>query len=112
MRAVMALRARAMDRMLCRAAGDGHVPVNPQMIGSGFFAGDGFHPSSQGYRARAGELAGPVARAMAPRETVMRCGGAPDGHEAAWLPGLRVLIPQAAPQRRLSSRPGSASGAG
>ena len=66
MRAVMALRARAMDHTLRRAAGDGHVPVNPQMIGSGFFAADGFHPSSQGYRAWAGELAGPVARAVAP----------------------------------------------
>ncbi|HTX83068.1 MAG TPA: hypothetical protein VME44_12845 [Streptosporangiaceae bacterium] len=38
----------AMDHTLRRAAGDGHVPVNPQMIGSGFFAADGFQPSSQG----------------------------------------------------------------
>jgi len=66
MRAVLALRARAMDHTLRRAAGAGHVPVNPQMIGSGFFAEDGFHPSSQGYRAWASELAGPVARALAP----------------------------------------------
>jgi lysophospholipase L1-like esterase len=66
MRAVMALRARAMDHALRRASGDGHVPVNPQMISSGFFAADGFHPSSQGYRAWARELAGPVARAVAP----------------------------------------------
>jgi lysophospholipase L1-like esterase len=65
MRAVLALRARAMDHTLRRAAGDGHVPVNPTMIGSGFFAEDGFHPSSQGYRAWAGELAGPVTRAVA-----------------------------------------------
>jgi lysophospholipase L1-like esterase len=36
------------------------------MIGSGFFAADGFHPSSKGYRAWAGELAGPVSRALAP----------------------------------------------
>lgn len=66
MRAVIALRARAMDRTLRRAAGDGHVPVNPQMIGSGFCAADGFHPSSLGYRVWASELAGPVARAVAP----------------------------------------------
>jgi lysophospholipase L1-like esterase len=66
MRAVMALRARAMDHTLRRAAGDRHVPVNPRMIGSGFFAEDGFHPSSQGYRAWADELAGPVARAVTP----------------------------------------------
>jgi lysophospholipase L1-like esterase len=66
MRAVMALRAQAMDHALRRVAGHGHVPVNPEMIGSGFFAADGFHPSSQGYRAWAAELAGPVARAVAP----------------------------------------------
>jgi lysophospholipase L1-like esterase len=65
-RAVLALRASAMDHALRRVAGDGHVPVNPQMIGSGFFAADGFHPSSKGYRAWAGELAGPVSRALAP----------------------------------------------
>jgi lysophospholipase L1-like esterase len=51
MRAVLALRARAMDHTLRRVAGDRHVPVSPRMIGSGFFAEDGFHPSSQGYRA-------------------------------------------------------------
>jgi lysophospholipase L1-like esterase len=50
---------------LRREAGDRHVPVNPQMIGSDFFAEDGFHPSSQGYRAWAQELAGPAARAAA-----------------------------------------------
>lgn len=66
MRAVMALRARAMDHTLRRVGGDGYVPVNAQMIGGGFFAEDGFHPSSQGYRAWAGQLAGPVSRAVAP----------------------------------------------
>jgi lysophospholipase L1-like esterase len=66
MRAVLALRARAMDHALRRAAGAGHVPVNSRMIASGFFAEDGFHPSSQGYRAWAAELAGPVGRAVAP----------------------------------------------
>jgi lysophospholipase L1-like esterase len=45
-------------------AGDRHVPVDPAMIGDGFFAEDGFHPSSRGYRAWAGALAGPVAREM------------------------------------------------
>jgi lysophospholipase L1-like esterase len=65
MRAVMALRARAMDHVLRRLAGDRHVPVDPQIIGSGFFAEDGFHPSSSGYRAWAGQLAGPVAQAVA-----------------------------------------------
>jgi lysophospholipase L1-like esterase len=64
-RAVMAMRARATHRTLRSAAGDGHVPVSPRMIGSGFFAEDGFHPSSRGYLPWAGELAGPVARAMA-----------------------------------------------
>lgn len=68
MRAVLALRARAMDHTLRRAAGDRHVPVDPRMIGSGFFAEDGFHPSSHGYRAWAGQLAGPVVRALALRQ--------------------------------------------
>jgi lysophospholipase L1-like esterase len=68
MRAAMALRARAMDHVLRQAAGDRHVPVDPAMTGAGFFAEDGFHhPSSRGYRAWAGSLAGPVAREMANR---------------------------------------------
>ncbi len=62
MRAVMALRARAMDHTLERVAGDGYIPVSTQMIGGGFFAEDGFHPSSRGYRVWASELAGPVCR--------------------------------------------------
>lgn len=66
MRAVLALRAHAMDHTLRREAGDRHVPVDPRMIGNGFFAEDGFHPSSQGYRAWARQLAGPVARAVTP----------------------------------------------
>ena len=33
------------------------------MISSGFFAEDGFHPSTSGYRAWAAQLAGPVALA-------------------------------------------------
>jgi lysophospholipase L1-like esterase len=65
MRAVLAVRARAMDHTLHRVAAGRHVPVDPQMIGSGFFAEDGFHPSSQGYRAWADALAGPVALAVA-----------------------------------------------
>ncbi len=65
MRAVMALRAQAMDHTLRRVAAGRHVPVDPQMIGSGFFAADGFHPSSKGYSAWAGALAGPVALAVA-----------------------------------------------
>lgn len=65
MRAVLALRARAMDNVLRQVAADRHVPVDPAMIGEGFFAADGFHPSSRGYRAWAGQLAGPVARAVA-----------------------------------------------
>jgi lysophospholipase L1-like esterase len=64
MRAAMAVRARAMDHVLRQAAGDRHVPVDPAMIGDGFFAEDGFHPSSRGYRAWAGALAGPVTREM------------------------------------------------
>ena len=67
MRAAMAVRARAMDHVLRQAAGGRHVPVDPQMIGDGFFAEDGFHPSSRGYRAWADALAGPVVRAMASR---------------------------------------------
>jgi hypothetical protein len=66
MRAVLALRARAMDHTLRRASRDGYAPVNTQMIGCSFFAEDGFLPSSRGYRAWAGELAGPVSRAAAP----------------------------------------------
>jgi lysophospholipase L1-like esterase len=65
LRAVMSLRASAMDQTLRRVAGRRHVPVNPQMIAGGFFADDGFHPSREGYRIWAGELAGPVVRAMA-----------------------------------------------
>jgi lysophospholipase L1-like esterase len=40
------------------------VPVDPSIIDSGFFAADGFHPSSAGYRAWADVLAGPVAQAV------------------------------------------------
>jgi lysophospholipase L1-like esterase len=65
MRAVMALRARAMDQVLRREAGDQYVPVDPDIIGGDFFAEDGFHPSSQGYRAWADVLAGPVVKAAA-----------------------------------------------
>jgi lysophospholipase L1-like esterase len=61
----VAVRARAMDHTLRRVAAGRHVPVDPQMIGSGFFAEDGFHPSSKGYRAWADALAGPVALAVA-----------------------------------------------
>jgi lysophospholipase L1-like esterase len=66
MRAVMALRATAMDHTLHRLAGPRHERVDPAMIGSGFFADDGFHPSSLGYQAWACTLAGPVASAMPP----------------------------------------------
>lgn len=65
MRAVMAVRARAMDQVLRRAAEDRYVSVNPEMIGGDFFAEDGFHPSSHGYRTWADELAEPVIRAAA-----------------------------------------------
>lgn len=64
MRAVMALRATAMDHALRRLAGRRHVPVDAAMIGDGFFATDGFHPSSHGYHAWAAALAGPAAVAM------------------------------------------------
>ncbi len=64
MRAVLALRAKAMDQVLRRVAGQRYVPVTSQMIRSGFFAEDGFHPSSTGYRGWAAELAGPVVRAV------------------------------------------------
>jgi lysophospholipase L1-like esterase len=68
MRAVMALRAIAMDHTLRRLAGSRHVRADPAIIGPGFFAEDGFHPSGQGYRAWAGELAGPVIAALAARD--------------------------------------------
>jgi lysophospholipase L1-like esterase len=64
MRAVLAVRARAMDLVLHRVAGDRHVRIDPAMIDDGFFAADGFHPSSSGYRAWASQLAGPVAHAV------------------------------------------------
>jgi lysophospholipase L1-like esterase len=64
MRAVMAVRARAMDRVLRQAGHGRHVAMDPTIIGRGFFAADGFHPSSAGYRAWAGVLAGPVAQAV------------------------------------------------
>jgi lysophospholipase L1-like esterase len=64
MRAVMALRATAMDHALRRLAGRRHVPVDAAMIGDGFFATDGFHPSSRGYQAWAAALAGPASAAM------------------------------------------------
>jgi lysophospholipase L1-like esterase len=65
MRAVMSLRASAMDQSLRRVARGRHVPVNPQIIAGGFFSEDGFHPSPDGYSAWAGELLGPVVQAMA-----------------------------------------------
>ncbi len=68
MRAVMALRAIAMDHTLRRLAGSRHVRADPAIIGPGFFAADGFHPSGQGYRAWAGDLAGPVTAALAARD--------------------------------------------
>jgi lysophospholipase L1-like esterase len=64
MRMVLAVRSRAMDRVLRRVSGDRHVPVDAAMIRDGFFAADGFHPSSGGYRAWADRLAGPVAHAV------------------------------------------------
>lgn len=66
-RAVMALRARAMDQVLRRVAADRYVRVDPGLIGDGFFAEDGFHPSTRGYRAWADELAEPVVTAMIKR---------------------------------------------
>jgi lysophospholipase L1-like esterase len=60
----MAVRATAMDRVLRQAGRGRHVPVDPSIIDSGFFAADGFHPSSAGYRAWADVLAGPVAQAV------------------------------------------------
>jgi len=64
MRAVMALRARAMDETLRRAAGARHVAVDSKTIGDGFFAEDGFHPSSSGYGAWADQLTGPLVNAL------------------------------------------------
>jgi lysophospholipase L1-like esterase len=65
MRTVMAVRARAMDRVLRRVAGERYVRVDPAMIRDGFFATDGFHPSISGYCAWADRLAGPVVQAVA-----------------------------------------------
>ena len=67
MRAVMALRATAMDHTLRRLAGTRHVRTDPSIIDGSFFAEDGFHPSGRGYRAWAGDLAGPVSAALATR---------------------------------------------
>jgi lysophospholipase L1-like esterase len=64
MRAVMALRAIAMDHTLRRLAGPGHVRVDPSIIDGAFFAEDGFHPSGRGYQAWADRLAEPVAAAL------------------------------------------------
>jgi len=64
MRSVMAVRAKAMDRVLARVALGRHVPVDPRIIDSGFFATDGFHPSSAGYGAWADQLAAPVAHSI------------------------------------------------
>lgn len=65
MRAVMALRARAMDHSLSRLAGRRHAPVSAALISDGFFATDGFHPSSRGYQAWAEAIAGPATAAIA-----------------------------------------------
>ena len=108
MRAAMALRAGVMDHALRRAAGDGHVPANPQMIGSGFFAEDGFHPAGETVRGQAQSQD----RSPGQWHPGGCRGDAPDGTTVAWLPGFRVLIARAAPQRRVRSRPGLASGAG
>jgi lysophospholipase L1-like esterase len=64
MRAVMALRAIAMDHTLRLLAGPRHVRVDPSIMDRTFFAEDGFHPSSRGYQAWAGYLADPVAAAL------------------------------------------------
>jgi lysophospholipase L1-like esterase len=64
LRAVMAVRAKTMDDTLRRVGQERHVPVGPAIIDAEFFALDGFHPSSAGYRAWAGELVGPVARVL------------------------------------------------
>jgi lysophospholipase L1-like esterase len=65
LRAVMALRAIAMDHALHRLAGSRHVQVDPSIVDGTFFAEDGFHPSGPGYRAWASHLAGPAAEALA-----------------------------------------------
>jgi lysophospholipase L1-like esterase len=67
MRAMMGLRAKAMDHTLHRLAGTWHVRVDPSIIDDTFFAEDGFHPSATGYLAWAGELVGPVTAALALR---------------------------------------------
>ncbi|MEV7012742.1 SGNH/GDSL hydrolase family protein [Streptosporangium sp. NPDC051022] len=61
LRAVMGLRARALDRVMRETAADVagvtyaavDVPAEP----AGFFARDGFHPSARGYEVWAGGLA-------------------------------------------------------
>jgi lysophospholipase L1-like esterase len=64
LRLVMGGRARAMDRIMrevARANGAVHVPMDPDMAADRTrFASDGFHPSPDGYRAWADELAAAV----------------------------------------------------
>ncbi|GAA2433104.1 SGNH/GDSL hydrolase family protein [Actinomadura vinacea] len=61
LRLVMGGRARAMDRIMrevARANGAIHVPMDPGMAADRtLFASDGFHPSPDGYRVWANDLA-------------------------------------------------------
>jgi hypothetical protein len=94
--AAMALRAGAMDHALRRAAGDGHVPANPQMIGSGFIAKDGFHPARETVR---GQAQSPD-RSPGQWHPGGCRGDAPDGHDgrlAARIQGLDCAGGSAAP---------------
>ncbi|WP_271221935.1 SGNH/GDSL hydrolase family protein [Streptosporangium carneum] len=61
LRAVMGLRARALDRVIQEVAADicgvTHVAVDVPVELAGFFARDGFHPSATGYATWAEGLA-------------------------------------------------------
>lgn len=56
LRTVMGLRARALDEVIARVAGERYAPAELPVEAEGFFAADGFHPSARGYQAWAAAL--------------------------------------------------------
>ncbi|MFG2085216.1 MULTISPECIES: SGNH/GDSL hydrolase family protein [unclassified Spirillospora] len=73
LRLFLGARARTMDRIMrdaARAGGAVHAPMDEAMARDrGLFASDGFHPSPDGYRAWAEDLARAAAPMTAPAES-------------------------------------------
>ncbi|WP_327089872.1 SGNH/GDSL hydrolase family protein [Nonomuraea sp. NBC_01738] len=57
LRRIMGERARDLDRIMAKVAGERHAPMELPMEAATIFASDGFHPSGQGYALWAEQLA-------------------------------------------------------